>query len=108
MGTVTTLMALPAARRRSLEVHYHEHYQWVMRRYAVTLIFVVSRILLAIPGVADRSSAPSACSCILNICALLVPQLVIHRRSMVCAGLQLTRLRGTGVIAESAAVVAAG
>jgi hypothetical protein len=58
----------------------NSRFQWVLRRYAVTLIFVVSRILLAIPGAADRSSAPSACSCILNTCALLVPQLVIHRR----------------------------
>ena len=52
-----------------------------MRSYAVTLIFVGSRILLAIPSVAPTSDlGAERMLWILNICALLVPQLVINRR----------------------------
>src|SRR5579863_2418977 len=48
---LTTLMALLAARNRHFEVHK----EWMMRSYAITSIFVVSRIILAVPIVAPTS-----------------------------------------------------
>jgi Predicted membrane protein (DUF2306) len=76
---LTTLLALVAARNRNFEVHK----QWMMRSYAITLIFVVSRIILAIPILApnsDRGAEHLAWTLI--ICALLVPQLVINWRQL--------------------------
>lgn len=76
---LTTLIALLAARNRSFEVHK----QWVMRSYAVTLIFVVSRILLAVPVLSRISDAGAErLLWILTICALLLPQLLINWRQL--------------------------
>jgi hypothetical protein len=77
---LTTLMALLAARSRSFDVHQ----QWMMRSYAVTLIFVTSRILYVIPPIAriNDVDAIERLLWILNICALLVPQLIINWRSL--------------------------
>lgn len=75
LWVVTALMALLAALNRNFEVHR----QWVMRSYAVTLIFIVSRILFHVP-VFGRLSDVGANNLlwILNICALLVPQVIIN------------------------------
>jgi len=76
---LTSLMALLAARNRNFEVHK----QWVMRSYAVTLIFVVSRIVLAIPGLAPVTDVGAErLLWILNICALAIPQLIINWRQL--------------------------
>ena len=76
---LTALMALLAARNRSFEVHR----QWMMRSYAVTLIFVVSRILLQLPILSQISdTSAERILWILNICALLGPQLIINWRSL--------------------------
>lgn len=76
---LTTLMALLAARNRSFEVHR----QWVIRSYAVTLIFVTSRILLAVPILARMSDAGAErLLWILNLCALVLPQLIINWRQL--------------------------
>ena len=45
MWALTTSMAILAARNKNFEVHK----PWMMRSYAITLIFVVSRIMLALP-----------------------------------------------------------
>lgn len=80
---LTTLLALLAARNRNFEVHR----QWMMRSYAITLIFVVSRVVLAIPIVAPVSDAGAErLDWILVICALFVPQLVINWRQLFARG----------------------
>lgn len=76
---LTTLMALLAARNRNFEVHK----QWMMRSYAITLIFVISRVVLAIPIVAPTTDVGAEhLNWILVICALLVPQLIINWRQL--------------------------
>lgn len=51
----------------------------MMRSYAVTLIFVVSRIILAMPFLAPTSDVGAErLAWILIVCALVVPQLIIN------------------------------
>ena len=72
---VTTWMAFVAVLNRNFEVHR----QWMMRSYSVTLIFVASRIILALPVVAPTTDlGAERLGWILVICALLVPQLIIN------------------------------
>jgi len=79
LWVVTALMALLAARNRSFQVHE----QWMMRSYAVTLIFVISRIVFELPGLSGMSDVSAEhVLWILIICALLVPQLIINWRSL--------------------------
>ncbi len=79
LWVATALMALLAALHRNFEVHR----QWVMRSYAVTLIFIVSRILFHVPALGRMSDvAANNLLWILNICALLVPQLIINWRQL--------------------------
>lgn len=75
----TTAMALLAVRNQNFEIHR----QWMMRSYAVTLIFVVSRVLLALPILASITN-PGAerVLWILNLGALLVPQIIINWRQL--------------------------
>jgi hypothetical protein len=79
LWVLTTLVAILAARNRSFEVHQ----QWMMRSYAVTLIFVVSRIILAIRVLAPTTDlGAERLSWILVIFALLIPQLIINSRQL--------------------------
>jgi Predicted membrane protein (DUF2306) len=79
LWALTTLTALRAALNRSFETHQ----QWMMRSYAVTLIFVVSRILYVVPILEPtRDIDAERILWILNICALLVPQMIINRRQL--------------------------
>jgi uncharacterized membrane protein len=79
LWAVTTVMALLAARNRQFEVHR----QWVMRSYAVTLIFVFNRILFVVPALSRMSDANAgSVFWILITCALLVPQLIINWRQL--------------------------
>ena len=79
LWALTTLTALRAALNRSFEIHQ----QWMMRSYAVTLIFVVSRILYVVPILEPtRDIDAERILWILNICALLVPQMIINRRQL--------------------------
>ena len=72
---MTALMAFVAARNRNFEVHR----QWMMRSYSITMIFVVSRIILALPVIAPTTAlGAERLGWILIICALLVPQLIIN------------------------------
>jgi hypothetical protein len=72
---MTALIAFVAARNRNFEVHR----QWMMRSYSITMIFVVSRIILALPVVAPTTDlGAERLGWILIICALLVPQLIIN------------------------------
>ena len=78
LWVITSLMALLAARRRNFEVHW----QWAMRSYAVTLIFVISRILLALPIAPTTDAGAERMTWFLTLSALLVPQLIINRRQL--------------------------
>jgi hypothetical protein len=75
---VTTLMALLAARNHNFEIHR----QWVMRSYAVTLIFVFARIVLALPIAPTSDQGAERMAWILIVCALLVPQVIINWREL--------------------------
>jgi hypothetical protein len=75
LWAITTLMALRAVRNCNFEVHK----QWMMRSYAITLIFVISRIVLAVPRVAPTSDiGAERLNWLLVVCALFVPQLIIN------------------------------
>ena len=79
LWVLTTLIAVLAARSRSFEVHR----QWMMRSYAITLIFVISRMILAMPLVAPTTDVGAErLAWMLIVCALLVPQLIINWRQL--------------------------
>jgi hypothetical protein len=72
LWVVTGSAALLAARNRNFELHR----QWVIRSYAITLIFVVTRVLMAIPAMERHGfDALVPLLWILNIAALLITQL---------------------------------
>jgi len=75
---LTTWMAFRAARNRNFEVHRH----WVMRSYAVTLIFVIDRIILALPVAPTTDGGAERLAWILVVAALLIPQLLINGREL--------------------------
>lgn len=74
LWAVTTVMALRAARQKQFDVHW----QWAMRSYAVTLIFVINRVVLALPGAPTTDAGAERLTWTLVVCALLVPQLIIN------------------------------
>jgi uncharacterized membrane protein len=95
---MTALMAFVAARRGNFEVHR----QWMMRSYSITMIFVVSRIILALPVIAPTTDlGAERLGWILIICSLLVPQLIINwpqlfaRPRAIRAGTSLESVRDT-------------
>jgi lysylphosphatidylglycerol synthetase-like protein (DUF2156 family) len=71
-------MAVCAARNKNFEVHK----QWMMRSYAITLIFVVGRIILALPLAPTTDKGAERLAWILIVCALIVPQLIINWRQL--------------------------
>jgi hypothetical protein len=90
MWVLTTSMAICAARNKNFEVHK----QWMMRSYAITLIFVVSRIILALPIAPTTDEGAERIAWTLITCALIVPQLIINwqqlfRRHTVRGGREL-------------------
>lgn len=74
LWALTTVMALRAARKRNFDVHQ----QWAMRSYAVTLIFVVNRVILALPGAPTTDAGAERLTWTLLVCALIVPQMIIN------------------------------
>jgi hypothetical protein len=74
LWALTTVMALRAACKRNFVVHR----QWAMRSYAVTLIFVISRVILALPWAPTTDIGAERLSWTLVVCALVVPQLIIN------------------------------
>jgi hypothetical protein len=75
LWVVTGSAALLAARNRNFELHR----QWVIRSYAITFIFIITRVLMAIPALARHGFAALVpLLWILNIAALLVTQLGIN------------------------------
>jgi hypothetical protein len=72
LWVVTGSAALLAARNRNFELHR----QWVIRSYAITFIFIATRVLMAIPALARQGFAALVpLLWILNIAALLIAQL---------------------------------
>jgi len=72
LWVTTGTAALLAARRRNFEVHR----QWVIRSYAITLIFVMTRVLMSIPALGRHGFAAQVpILWILNIAALVIPQI---------------------------------
>ena len=70
--------ALLAAKRRNFELHR----QWVIRSYAITLIFVVTRVLGAIPAVERHGIAVQApLLWILIVAALVIPEISFRWRA---------------------------
>jgi uncharacterized membrane protein len=78
LWVLTSLMALRAARKRNFEVHR----QWVMRSYAVTLIFVVNRVILALPFAPTTDVGAERLTWTLVVGAMFVPQLIINWRQL--------------------------
>ena len=79
LWVLTTLMAIRATRNKNFDVHK----QWMMRSYAVTLLFVANRIILALPVLAPTSDVGAErLAWVLIVCALLVPQLIIDRQQL--------------------------
>jgi uncharacterized membrane protein len=75
----TTAVAYYCIRRRNFLLHR----QWMIRSYAVTLIFVIVRLLDAIPGLADLDSDTSPNMIWLsNLIAWVVPTFIISWQDM--------------------------
>ena len=58
--------------------NFQQHRQWMMRSYAITLIFVTDRVLDAIPGLAalDTDASPNM-AWLCNVIAWVVPSFII-------------------------------
>jgi len=70
----TTAVAFYCIRRRN----FREHRHWMIRSYAITLIFVTNRALDAIPGMSDLDTDASPnLVWLCNIIAWVVPTFII-------------------------------
>jgi uncharacterized membrane protein len=71
---LTTAVAFYCVRRRN----YQQHRQWMIRSYAITLIFLADRVLDAVPGVSafDTDASPGI-SWLCNVIAWVVPTFII-------------------------------
>lgn len=71
---LATAMAFYFVRNRD----YRQHRQWMMRSYAITLIFLADRVIDAIPGFADLDTDTNPTVLwICNVLAWVVPTLII-------------------------------
>jgi uncharacterized membrane protein len=77
---LTTAVAFYCIRRRK----FQQHREWMIRSYAITLIFVTDRVIDAIPGVAnlDTDASPNI-AWLCNIIAWVVPTFIISWRSII-------------------------
>jgi uncharacterized membrane protein len=72
---LTTAVAFYCIRHRN----FQQHRQWMIRSYAITLIFVTDRVLDAIPGLSDLDSDASPnIVWLCNIIAWVVPTFIIN------------------------------
>ena len=77
---LTTGIAFVAIRRRN----FVQHREWMIRSYAVTLIFLTDRVLDAVPGFADfDGDASPTILWICNLVAWVVPTVIIAWPSLV-------------------------
>jgi uncharacterized membrane protein len=71
---LATAIAFYCIRRRN----FQQHRQWMIRSYAITLIFVTDRVIDAIPGLADLDTDASPnITWLCNIIAWVVPTFII-------------------------------
>ncbi|MGC2030892.1 MAG: DUF2306 domain-containing protein [Steroidobacteraceae bacterium] len=71
---LATAVAFYCIRHRN----FQQHRQWMIRSYAITLIFVTDRVLDAIPGLADLDTDASPnITWLCNIIAWVVPTFII-------------------------------
>jgi uncharacterized membrane protein len=86
---LTTAVAFYCIRRRN----FREHRQWMIRSYAITLIFVTDRVIDAIPGISDLDTDASPNMVWLcNIIAWVVPTFIISWQSIVRSPANTTAL----------------
>ncbi|HWS68170.1 MAG TPA: DUF2306 domain-containing protein [Steroidobacteraceae bacterium] len=86
---MTTAVAFYCIRRRN----FREHRHWMIRSYAITLIFVTNRALDAIPGLSDLDTDASPNIVWLNnIIAWVVPTFIISWQNIVQSPAEKTAL----------------
>jgi uncharacterized membrane protein len=77
---LTTAVAFYCIRHRN----FQQHRQWMIRSYAITLIFVTDRVLDAIPGLADLDTDASPnITWLCNIIAWVVPTFIISWQNII-------------------------
>jgi uncharacterized membrane protein len=77
---LTTAVAFYCIRHRN----FREHRHWMIRSYAITLIFVTDRVIDAIPGLSDLDTDASPnIVWLCNIVAWVVPTFVISWQSII-------------------------
>jgi hypothetical protein len=77
---LTTAVAFYCIRRRN----FREHRHWMIRSYAITLIFLTDRAIDAIPGFADLDTDASPnIAWLCNIIAWVVPTCIISWQNIV-------------------------
>lgn len=77
---LTTAVAFYCIRRRN----FQQHREWMIRSYAITLIFVTDRVLDAIPGLADLDTDASPnIVWLCNIIAWVVPTFIVSWKKII-------------------------
>lgn len=77
---LATAVAFYCVRHRN----YQQHRQWMIRSYAITLIFLTDRVFDAIPGLADLDTdANPTVLWLCNIIAWVVPSIIITWQDIV-------------------------
>jgi uncharacterized membrane protein len=77
---LTTAVAFYCIRRRN----FREHRHWMIRSYAITLIFLTDRVIDAIPGISDLDTDASPnMTWLCNVIAWVVPTFIISWQNIV-------------------------
>ena len=77
---LTTAVAFYCIRRRN----FREHRHWMIRSYAITLIFLTDRVIDAIPGMSDLDTDASPnMAWLCNVVAWVVPTFIISWQNIV-------------------------
>jgi uncharacterized membrane protein len=86
---LTTAVAFYCIRRRN----FREHRHWMIRSYAITLIFLTDRVIDAIPGLSDLDTDASPnIVWLCNIIAWVVPTFIISWQNIVGSPADTTAL----------------
>ena len=86
---LTTAVAFYCIRRRN----FREHRHWMIRSYAITLIFLTDRVIDAIPGISDLDTDASPnMAWLCNVIAWVVPTFIISWQNIVQSRTDTTAL----------------
>ncbi|MGO9991081.1 MAG: DUF2306 domain-containing protein [Steroidobacteraceae bacterium] len=86
----TTGVAFYCIRRRN----FQQHRQWMIRSYAITLIFLTDRVIDAIPGMSDLDTdASPTILWICNLIAWVVPTFIISWSNVIQTGPEIAAAR---------------